>query len=64
MHLESLIQYYALNIQQGVILRGILFLMIQNTIGNMLAGLANIDGSAIIPCNFIYHMGFQILIKI
>ena len=29
----------------------------------MLVGLANINGIASIKCNFIYHMGFQILIK-
>ena len=27
---------------------------------NMSAGLANIDGTAYITCNLIYHMGFQI----
>ena len=43
--------------------RGILLLMLWISSGNMSAGLANIDGTASITCNFIYHMGFQILIK-
>ena len=42
---------------------GILLLMLSNCIGNMSAGLANIAGTASITYNFIYHMGFQILIK-
>ena len=42
---------------------GILLLMLQNSSGNILDGLANIDGTASITCNLKNHMGFEILIK-
>ena len=43
--------------------RAILLLMLWNSSGIMSAGLANIDGTASVTCNFKYHTWFQILIK-
>ena len=57
------IMLYTITVNEVLSQRGIFRLMLRIANGYMTAGLANIDGTTSVTCDFIYQLRFQSLFK-